>query len=120
MDTLLLVASFNGGPSDSQAFIGLGIIVAGALVGGALLRSAPVGALLGAFAGGMTVIVQGALYGGYLGAEYAFLICALGGAFLGALSGGISSWARSRRERRREGAADISPRPGVSDTSAPR
>ncbi len=53
---MLTLASSNGGPSDSQALAGLVIVVLVTLVGSALLKSAPVGAILGAIAGSAMMI----------------------------------------------------------------
>lgn len=46
------------------------------------------------------MIGQAALYGGYLGAEYALAAYAIGGAIIGGIGGGISSWIKHRRDRR--------------------
>lgn len=96
---MLTLASFNGGPSDSQALIGLVIVVLVTLVGSALVKSALVGAILGAIAGSAMMIGQAALYGGYLGAEYVLAAYAIGGAIIGGIGGGITSWIKHRGDR---------------------
>ena len=97
---MLTLASFNGGPSDSQALTGLVIVVLVTLVGSALLKSASVGAILGAIVGSAMMLGQASLYGGYLGAEYVLAAYAIGGAIIGGIGGGISSWIKHRRDRR--------------------
>lgn len=97
---MLTLASFNGGPSDFQAFTGIAIVVLVTLVGSALLKSAPVSAILGAIVGSAMMLGQAALYGGYLGAEIVLAAYAIGGAIIGGIGGGISSWIKHRRSRR--------------------
>lgn len=94
------IASFNGGPSDTQALVGLAAIVVLAIVSGALTKSILISALLGGAAGGIVDVIEGVLYGGYLGAEFILLGCVAIGAIIGGVTGGLARWANARRSRR--------------------